>query len=445
MNTIAWAFPTLMLVGGGCAGLVIGFAAIKKWPMLVLWATGAFAVIAWEIPASLNLATIGGTQIKIEDALFVLFTLATVARPQGLVSMVQRYAIWMSVIAICLVTSLIAGILIYGPAAINEARPYFWGVGLVAWMLSQDWSNAGMQARLRQWATVLGWALVLVFVYHVARYGMGTADSFVEVGDGNSQTGRPLISQQAAMLTCAGLMMFWRTDQFRPRALAGVVFLVVAALCQHRSVWAGIGIALVFAVLKLRGKALGNTVFWGLYGCLVLSIFLIAGAFNGLIEQLAHAATSAGTYNERADSWQLLIEQAVAKGTLPFGEPFGTGYARVVDGRFITYSPHNWFVMILLRLGLPGIVSYLVVMAGLVLPKLLRSNHVAASALIAILVYSWTYSMPWYLSAFIGWCIYESWKNGVIKSYPSSAASAALPKEYVHLARRRASEPLPLR
>lgn len=406
--------------------------------MLVLWATAAFAVVAWEFPAAITLASVSGTQIKVEDVLFVVFAFATLLRPQRLIAIAQRYTPVLALIAICLIASLVVGVITFGSAAVNEARQFLWGVGLVAWMLNLDWSDPVMQHRLLQWARVVGWTLVLVFVYHAARYGMGTADSFVEVGDGQSQTGRPLISQQAILLACIGFMMFLRTGNLKPRVFSGVAFLVVAALCQHRSVWVALGVGAVLALLKLRGRALGATVSWGLYGCLIAAIFYAAGAFDSLIEPLTHAATSAGTYTERADSWQLLIDQAISKGpgTVIMGEPLGAGYDRVVDGRFVTYSPHNWFVMVFLRLGLVGFLAYMLVMMGLVLPKLLKANGVAAAMFIAVLAYSWTYSMPWYLSPITGWCIYEAWRVRNVKRGPRPAKAWTLPSTSKDLAAR---------
>jgi hypothetical protein len=411
------------------ATLGICVAAVRKWPMSVLWVTAAFAVVAWEIPSPPSLASIGGAEVKIEDAIFVIFALDVMLRPQRFVTIIRRYALVAVVLALCLIASLISGILIFGPAAINEARAYIWGIGLVAWMLNSDWSNADMQKQFRWWATVVGWVLVAVFAYHALRYGMGTADSFVEFGDGEAQTGRPLISQQAILLACLGFILFWRTHNFKPKVFSGLVFITVAMLCQHRSVWLAVALGALLVLPKIRGKALGNTVFWALYGCIILAALFLVGAFDSLIEQIAYAATSAGTYMEREASWQLLIERAVAKGpsVVLFGEPFGAGYDRTVNGKFVTYSPHNWFVMIFLRLGLAGFMAYVVVVGLLVVPKLARSQSVACAALIAVLTYSWTYSMPWYMSPVIGWCIYEAWRDRTPGLPPSTTGTASLP------------------
>lgn len=409
--------------------------------MLVLWSTAIFSLISWDVPGSITVAHIVGAQIKIEDMLFVTFALDTALRPQRLLAITRRYHPVMAIIAICLLASLIGGMIAFGPTAINEARNFFWGVGLVAWMLNQNWSDDDLQKHLRRWATFVGWAMVGVFAYHAARYGMGTADSFVEVRDGQSQTGRPLISQQCILLACLGFMMFGRTDKMKPRIFSGLVFIIVSALCQHRSVWVAIGLAVALALLKLRGGALSNTVFWGLYGSLIVSIFYVAGAFEPLVEQLTYAATSAGTYTERADSWQLLITQALNKGpgTVILGEPFGSGYERVVEGKFVTYSPHNWFVMIFLRLGLAGFLAYMLVMGWFVLPKLLRAKGMAATMILAVLAYSWTYALPWYLSPIIGWCIHEAWRGIERNDGTAPVKAPHLPTAYAGLAVTRSS------
>lgn len=427
MDSVTSGLFALVQLAGVAAILFLALAAVRRWPMLILWLVAAVAVVAWEIPNLPALGSFGGLEIKTEDAIFVVVALDVLSRPQRFVAITRSYAALVVFLAVCLGASLVAGFLAFGPGAFNEARNYFWGVALVAWMLNINWSALEMQQRLRRWATVVGWVLVAVFVYHAARYGMGTADSFVEFGVGQSQTGRPLVAQQAMLLACVGFMMFWRTEHFERRVFAGLAFIMVAALCQHRSVWLAIALGALMVLPKIRGRALANTVFWGAYACIVLACFFLIGTFDVLLEQLSYAVTSAGTYNEREASWQLLIARAIEKGpaVVTFGEPFGAGYDRVVNGVFVTYSPHNWFVMIFLRLGLAGFLAYMTLMAVLVLPKLLRAKSAAGAAFVAILAFSWTYSMPWTLSPIIGWCIYQAWRNSA-EQPPADMAAATL-------------------
>ncbi|MEU5547919.1 hypothetical protein AB0G85_37375 [Streptomyces sioyaensis] len=66
----------------------------------------------------------------------------------------------------------------------------------------------------------------------------------------------------------------------------------------------------------------------------------------------------------RADGWLELLPQLRTPLDWLIGLPFGTGYKRVMDGILVSLSPHNYFVQLLLRLGLIGVCALTVLYAA---------------------------------------------------------------------------------
>src|SRR5690606_38911842 len=131
-----------------------------------------------------------------------------------------------------------------------------------------------------------------------------------------------------------------------------------------------------------------------------------------LFTQLITAAENTGTYSARQMSWDALINQLMNSGDLTsilFGAPMGSGYGRFEGvGRWVEFAPHNWYVTVLLRTGVVGLVI-LAMFIGLALWKLLkRHNATGISVLVAILVFGWAYSWPWYAMIPLGWT-FHSW------------------------------------
>lgn len=440
MSALVDALFLLLKGAGALAALGLAITAVRRWPILGLYAVGVFILLAWEIPAPMTLFAVGGVAIKAEDALFLVLAADTVLNPQRLLANTRKQRPLMFWVALCLVVSLAVGLTIFGSAAINESRTLFWGVGFVAWFLNHDWTRDKLRAQFQKWVTLTGWGLIALFAYHAATYGLGGADSFVSADPSSdlAQTGRPLVAGQAFALACFGLFMFIRSAQRNSfRVFSGLVFLVVAVLCQHRSVWAAVGIAAIIGLSRLRGSARAHSIFWGAYALLILLIPLMAGAFDPLIEDLSQSASSTGTYLERAESWDILVAEAIHQGlwTVVFGTPFGTGYDRVVSGIFVSYSPHNWYVIIFLRLGLFGLVAYAVMVLSILKSLATRKDWIALSVFIGVLVFCWTYALPWYVAPVFAWCAFQAWRPMPEKVTPPPKVKYISPA-YARLAQR---------
>jgi O-antigen ligase len=79
-------------------------------------------------------------------------------------------------------------------------------------------------------------------------------------------------------------------------------------------------------------------------------------------------ADNTGSVAWRVEGWAVLISQW-AKSSMNWftGEPFGTGFLRVVEGSNVVAGPHNFYVEMLLRTGIAGLLALFALTAGLLI------------------------------------------------------------------------------
>ncbi|WP_295835776.1 hypothetical protein [uncultured Microbacterium sp.] len=392
--------------GGVCVWALV--ALIQRWQMIGLYFIAAFAVIAWELPDSPSLVSIAGVQIKPEDFISITLLASALTSIRQMSRNLVRVGPFLGLFVLCLAISLASGLMHYGTQAFNEARSTIWLVAAVAWVLSRDWSQSS--ASLPRLFLHCGSLLCAVAVIHVVVYGWGGADSFVTAATGVLQTGRPLVSGQALVLLCCGLSLILTSGAIRvPDLLVGYVFVAVSILCMHRSIWVAAALGLLVVAVSLRGRALASTVLLAFYSGVVLMCLLASGALAAFGVTVSHALSSDGTLNAREGSWTELIDQSIQQGpqTVIFGASFGAGWGRVVNGLFIDFNPHNWYVVLYLRIGLVG----LLLAAGIIgyaFIRVLRVSRVSLAVLTAICAYAWFYHLPWYIAPWLGLVLYSA-------------------------------------
>ena len=193
-----------------------------------------------------------------------------------------------------------------------------------------------------------GWLLTAVAIYHIAMRGFGSADAQV-IQDDIYVTSRPLVSSQAFVVLAAALNDIGR-GRLRPRT---AVFILVALISQHRSVWVA-GIVALLPILLVASTSVRARFLW------VASFLLTAGfAFvtrnpsAALVSDLSTPLQSRGTLNARTDGWAQLVSQQNDLGlfTILVGQPVGSGFARSSGGGLVL-CPHNWYVTLYLRIGM---------------------------------------------------------------------------------------------
>ena len=400
---------TLGIALGSFAMFALFVAATIRWPLIILYGVAVFALINWEFPLTPALVNALGMSIYPEDLLITAAIVGTVLRPHHAWRILSGVRPLVLVLALVTAASLISGFAIYGSAAVTDFRAFLYPIGLTVWALNQPWTSPQWTARLTVWAKIVGIGLMLVLVFHVALYGLGAADSFVNSWlTGESRTNRPLISSQALLLACAGFLMFREAPTSRASdRYYGVVFIGGAILCQHRSVWVAVALAAAIVAVSLRGVPLARFLVAAFTVTVLALIVLLSGIAQPIVDSLVHSISSLGTLEDREASWMVLVQQTISHGPVSviFGEPFGGGYFRLVDDREIHYGPHNWYVSIFLRLGVVGLAIFAWVLL-VTLARLMRRRELAAVAVVAtIAIYCWPYAISWYSCVLLGWAI----------------------------------------
>ncbi|KTR94673.1 hypothetical protein NS220_08405 [Microbacterium testaceum] len=404
----------LFAFAGVCVWVMVSM--LNRFPMVGLYLMGGFVIIAWDLPDSPALVSAFGVQVKFEDAICLALMASALSSVRVLGVNISRLWWAFAIFLLAVSLSLGFGILANGLQAVNEARATLWLVIGVTWVLSRDWS--AHFPSIRRFFLHIGLALTAVAALHLAIYGWGGADSFVTTATGVLQTGRPLVSGQAAVLLCCGLAMILTGGALRVvELLTGFGFIAVAILCMHRSVWVAAFAGLLVAAMSLRGRALIATIYVAFYSAVILACAITSGVLSALGEIVGHALSSDGTLNAREGSWSELIDQSIQGGIgrIFFGASFGAGWGRVVDGAFVDFNPHNWYVVLYLRVGLLGLAAAVFILAIAAFRLFGRSSAMLA-VLLAIGAYAWFYHLPWYTTPWLGVCLYVAYGSAAVSA-----------------------------
>jgi O-antigen ligase len=185
------------------------------------------------------------------------------------------------------------------------------------------------------------------------------ADAAVKVLDGPYT----FFLATAALLT----VPYWqlRGDEARRLTRLGMLLLLFVALLNRRTVWLTMIIGI--AVLMVRGQQLRRRTVAIVVGAFLLTVaaYVVLGGSSGN-EPVTRSALGTGTLDWRIQGWsELLSGLSNSPVQWLIGEPFGTGFAREVQGSDVLGDPHNFYVSTLLRAGLVGLVALIALSVGL--------------------------------------------------------------------------------
>jgi O-Antigen ligase len=333
---------------------------------LLLASTVLNAALISRVPA---LTLPGGIRVLVHDVAFALLLGAAVLRllrtPRFSPS--QRWAL---LLAGVLLLSLARGMLAFGvERSVAEFRLY---ISFVAGMLyfASFPPSAWLSDRVGTlWLAFSVPMVALVgarWLDNLAGIDLGVppevfgADAALRVLDGPYT----FMLAVAVMLTAP----FWRLREERARRLTrvGALLLLVVLLLNRRTVYLAMLVGI--AVLMLRRRRLGRREMAVAVGALLatIGVFLsFAGTDSG--QPLASSAVSTGTLDWRVEGWTSLLDSwSENPAHWLAGEPFGSGFARTVEGAEQASEPHNFYLTTLLRSGLVGLLALLALSVGLV-------------------------------------------------------------------------------
>jgi len=392
---------SLFLAGSAMILLAAAVATLRvtPWPML-----GVLAALSWTasvIPPP-PLLSAGGTSVYVGDIVAVVAATAAAVGLGGIRRSLGGRAIPALILVLLLVFNLARGWSIYAQSAVNEARSIVYLVAVVAYFLSLDLQRwRGSILRFFVWLSV---ALSVLALLRWRTSGFGSATRPVYLGDNVYGTSRALLASQAIIIAIGAIIVLYRwAEKRRPRdiLLAGWL-LAVVALLQHRSVWVATAASIVgFVNVRpdLRRRVFA-TIFAGVVLAAPLLVSRVGGtAAESLAESASTASVSGDTFKFRTEGWAQLIGDSRAEGpvAVAVGQPFGSSLERVVLGRSVSVSAHNFYVSLYLRAGVIGV--GLLLALGVVVSRGEPSLRLAMT--MAIATYGLAYSVDYLVAPIV--------------------------------------------
>ncbi|MDT0353774.1 O-antigen ligase family protein [Pseudonocardia charpentierae] len=355
----------VVLLVAGAAGLVLLDVLIRRPDVAatMLFSTAVVqALFVDKVPA----LQLSGTHVYVTDLVAVSITAAALARVLRL-KRFDRFQRWLLLLAVLLGVSLLQGVAAFGmQTAVNDFRQYLFFVGSALYF-STFAPSSGLSARIgRIWLVMTVPMMLLAglrWVQNFAGLQLGVpaskwgADAAIRVLDG------PYVFflAQAFVLTIPA----WLHGQpsRRQRVLSIVLLLMVIAL-NRRTAWLAVGAGI--AVLLLRDRRLGRRAM--VLVTLGTSLGVLGFvALGGLQEGAQQPVTQedAGNFTWRVEGWLDLLGPWLHNPlSWVVGEPFGSSFAREINGIEVTTNPHDFYIQTMMRAGVPGLIALLVLTVG---------------------------------------------------------------------------------
>ena len=144
----------------------------------------------------------------------------------------------------------------------------------------------------------------------------------------------------------------------------GVVLLLFVVVLNRRTVWLALLVGV--AVIMLRNRRLGRraVVMVAAAAVITAAVYLALPRLGRESGRLTSSGT--GTLDWRIEGWQALLETwSRDPVSWLIGQPFGSGFARRVEGMEVVLEAHNFYLTTLLRTGTVGLVALIVLTGGL--------------------------------------------------------------------------------
>jgi len=303
---------------------------------------------------------------------------------------------------------LFTGIKSYGmKEACNEARQVFFTFATLTYAASFTIGRVD-SLRLLRCVGYAGLGLLVLALFRWTAMFLHLSIAEAWAGVVGIKPYRVLTSDATFYMLEAGVVVtMMRAQLYRHYRLIACALLLGAIVMAHRSVWLA---ALVMALLLVAAQYRRLPVTWFAGGLLVTSALICVILVHGLSFSSSRAelqsATSTQTLDWRIKGYAALGSQAMehsASETL-LGQPFGSGYERIIDTRVVKDSPHNYFLQIFLRLGLLGVACFVTLYVLLLthLRALLRLTSGSESVLLtcaAMAICQLTYAFGYGLAA----------------------------------------------
>jgi hypothetical protein len=274
-------------------------------------------------------------------------------------------------------------------AAVNEARKYLRFLTVALYVATIVPDDEEVRRRAGRWIVRTGWVVLGVAVVRWVSYFTGVPVPFTGVPPDLRVVDSfgTLLLLQALVIEAAGAATSLpgarsgpRLPEERVRHAWRLVALASGAvvLLQHRTLWAALLLAAVL-LLARDPRASRRLLLRATAGAAIVGVLAFATLGQGddriVLDELEGSATQVATFEWRVEGWARLVEEHHPRDLQDWllGAPFGGGFDRLVEGRVVTVSPHNYYLETFLRTWLTGLLL-LLGMTAWVLNRTLRSR-----------------------------------------------------------------------
>lgn len=359
--------------------IAIGFGLLicfLFWGLIVKVRTGLWLLVT----ATLLNAALGfsprlylGFNFYFSDLVFLSIGGAAIARFIFHLREIPRHALW-ALYGGMLLLSFARGVPGYGVSAGNELREFYYYWAAATYFASFNYDRRDLHYIMGAWVFMVS----IIFAVVAFRWTVDTTG--IDVGldprmwaplSGSSLR---VIGAGHALAITSGMVML--TYLLRTRTwsstwcafMLGLSALFVLGL-QHRSVWIATLVALVLT-LFLEQKDRARTALQLAIAGGLLVVALVPLAILGKLDRLerdlsssVQEATSArSTFTWRVQSAEVLVKDLFSSGpaAIAVGRPMGAGYNRMIEDtqQEITVAPHNFYVQIMMRVGVIGLATF---------------------------------------------------------------------------------------
>lgn len=413
---------TFLTIAFGSAvglGLLIAFL---MWALISGFRSAVWLVIIFTIASILNGFNPGlklGIHIYLGDLVFFAVGACAVVRFLAGRASLRSQWLWIAFGALLMISFIRGAATIGVSTAGNDLREFYYFFATTLYFASFRYDSKDVSS------VYAAWSVFAILIMGVVLLRWAIDATGIDVGidprlwAGLANFGvselRVVTSSAAMIIGIASVMFafaFFRREAASP--LSGLMFvatLVFVIVLQHRSVWvstaAGLGVVLL---LQQKNRVRSFTQL-AIAGTLVVAVALplaVSGRLERVTSDLGASFAEASRSHGSTLTWRLqgaaeLTKDLFASGpvAIVMGKPMGSGYDRVVEDtqQEVQVSPHNFYVQLMLRIGLSGLAFFLLIYAGVVRDLLLQYKSgiwvTDPRPLIALVAVQLTYFLPY--------------------------------------------------
>jgi hypothetical protein len=358
----------LALLVAAAVGVALLDLLIRRADIAAALVLGSVVVQAYYVDRVPSLVLPGGTKVYVTDVVSTLVLVAALARLLRL-RRFDRYHRWLLLLGVVVLISLVRGVAAFGlQASIADVRQYLFFTGVALYFATFPVSAKLYDRIGRIWLIMTIPMMALVSVRWLAAFAginLGVpaekngADAAIRVIDGPFT----FFLAHAFVLTIPAWTSIRGERAVWIRRL-GILLLLFVLVLDRRTVWLAIVVGV--AVVMLRDPRLGRRAAMLVIAGVALTAVAFV-SFGGLKEgNEPLVKSSAGNFSWRVQGWSELVTAWAHKPADWFvGEPFGSGFARLIGGVEIDSHPHDFYIETMIRTGVAGLFALIAVSIGL--------------------------------------------------------------------------------